>query len=369
MELLLLLCMPALLMAGSVLPGLKSASPEQDDSPDPAEDTAAPSALSEGDAPPDDAAAATDDAAVTDGAAADEAEAAATDTAAAARTQPRVTVAPATVQPESGQIWNGRVAGETHNGTARGDLIFGRGGRDALYGMGSNDILVGEAGNDRLSGGDGSDLLAGGDGRDRLFGQSGNDVLVGGAGNDVLSGGWGADALFAGSGADSLKGGAGNDLLVSLDRPDGGLSETMTTNLHARMDRMFPDASADQTARFRSDMQSWHNEIGRDTLIGGDGADTMLGDDGDQLTGGAGRDTFAGVARTSSGAPTVVTDFRAGEDVVLVYVADPATSTISFNTRLVPGSTTVVVNGVPVSVLQGTQPSAALTSSVRLAVA
>ncbi len=94
------------------------------------------------------------------------------------------------------------------------DRMFGGTGNDQLYGDGGNDFLYGQSDNDALFGGDGRDQLFGGSnsgaGIDYLYGDSGNDTLYG---DDSETGG-GVDYLYGGSGDDKLLGRAGNDLLM-----------------------------------------------------------------------------------------------------------------------------------------------------------
>jgi Ca2+-binding RTX toxin-like protein len=62
-----------------------------------------------------------------------------------------------------------------------------------IYAYAGDDHVTGSAGADRIRGGFGNDVLNGGDGDDALWGEEGNDVLSGGAGTDLLRGGTGDD--------------------------------------------------------------------------------------------------------------------------------------------------------------------------------
>ncbi|MFM9827791.1 MAG: right-handed parallel beta-helix repeat-containing protein, partial [Sphingomonas sp.] len=128
--------------------------------------------------------------------------------------------------------------------------------------------ITGTGGNDTLYGLAGDDLLQGLDGNDRLEGGSGNDSLRGDAGNDVLFGGAGNDVLLGGTGNDTLDGGTGNDLL------EGGL--------------------------------------GTDTLTGGAGADVFQWRAGE----------------VSGGQRDVITDFKSGEDIINLRLADANSRTV-----------------------------------------
>lgn len=179
------------------------------------------------------------------------------------------------------------------------DTLEGGAGHDKLYGRGGPDTLEGGAGRDRLYGGAGDDLiydnqapttemLLGADGdADALRGGGGNDTLIGGDG-DTLTGGDGNDRLedfsfnFMGSGVDLMIGGAGDDTLI------GGLG----------------------TTRFSQPV---------DRADGGDGDDVFFGVIG-EMTGGAGRDVFAGAffleEQVVFSPDMRITDFTPGEDVI-----------------------------------------------------
>ena len=152
---------------------------------------------------------------------------------------------------------------DTVTGSSANDAVLGLAGHDSLLGLAGNDTLDGGAGDDTLDGGDGDDLILGGAGADSLLGGEGNDTLVGGAGADRLEGGGGLNvASYAGSAA----------LVVDL------VNRANSTG----------DAAGD-------------TYFGIQSLLGGDGADTLIAgsaDDGVRITsyrGGAGNDVFRSV--------------------------------------------------------------------------
>ena len=130
-----------------------------------------------------------------------------------------------------------------------------------LVGIGNelDNLIVGNGGENRLEGRDGNDLIKSGGTvgpfeSDTLIGGRGDDTLVGGTGyitSDLLQGGAGNDVLQVTSGANVLDGGSGNDLLT------GGSGNG----------QHFPAF---------------------DTLIGGNGKDTLEG--GEYQSGGDGND-------------------------------------------------------------------------------
>lgn len=157
-------------------------------------------------------------------------------------------------------------------------LRFDVGGSGTLIGGGGTDNLFALDGDDILKLGAGDDTGVGGGGHDRIIGGSGNDVLQGDAGNDSLRGGDDDDFLDGGTGDNRLDGGSGNDTLFS------------------------------------------HTE-GRDTLIGGDGADLFLFEiqgSEDAFTHATNQETVADFA--------LILDFDVNVDVLELrnlYAADP----------------------------------------------
>jgi VCBS repeat-containing protein len=134
-------------------------------------------------------------------------------------------------------------------------------------------------------------------------GSTKSDVLSGGAGEDSIDAGNGADSVTGGPGADTLGGGTGEDQLAGGDGRD-----------------------------------SLAGAQGQDTLLGGAGTDTLQGDEGDdrldggagsdRLTGGVGDDSFVfGGAAPRPGEVDVVTDFRKGEDHIVLTDGVTLTST------------------------------------------
>lgn len=64
-----------------------------------------------------------------------------------------------------------------------------------------------------ISGGTGNDTLTGGSAADNMAGGAGNDSITAAAGNDVVAAGDGNDTVNAGAGVDSVDGGLGNDTI------------------------------------------------------------------------------------------------------------------------------------------------------------
>jgi Ca2+-binding RTX toxin-like protein len=139
-------------------------------------------------------------------------------------------------------------------------------GFQLLFGSNSIDTLIGNSSDSFIFGFGGNDTLKGLGGNDVIAGGAGNDMVSGGAGQDRLYGGQGDDMVTGGSGADRIFGGKGNDTI------EGG--------------------------------------TGKDVLAGGEGADRFVfNPDRDN----EGRDR--------------ITDFKLGEDKIVLSVAAVLAST------------------------------------------
>jgi Ca2+-binding RTX toxin-like protein len=99
------------------------------------------------------------------------------------------------------------------DGTPGSDSIFADQRNNTVYAYEGDDYVDGWLGDDYINGGSGNDTLLGYDGNDTIDGWMGNDYIYGEAGNDKLLGYDGNDFLFGGTGSDTLKGEWGNDLL------------------------------------------------------------------------------------------------------------------------------------------------------------
>jgi Ca2+-binding RTX toxin-like protein len=157
------------------------------------------------------------------------------------------------------------------------DTLYGYAGDDIIEGDGGNDVIYGDRSSSSFTslGLHGNDLIYGGSGNDRLYGDGGNDRLYGGADNDILDGGDGNDQLFGGTnsagGTDQLFGGSGNDTLYGDD------SETI-----GGVDLLFGGSGDDKL----------FGRAGNDRLQGQSSSTSLSMFEKDELTGGAGSDTF-----------------------------------------------------------------------------
>lgn len=189
-------------------------------------------------------------------------------------------------------------------------------GNLSINGGGGNDTIVGSAGNDSIDGGSwGAQSISGGAGNDTLHGGGGDDTLSGGKGNDVfvVKGSQLADDCSF-EGHDSYNGGAGADRIVAMgDNVDIGLAgfgpgssiETIDASAltgSARILGNCDDNLLDFSATTLLGRISINGGGGEDTIIGSAGNDSIDGGSwGEQsLSGGAGNDTLHGGGGTDT---------------------------------------------------------------------
>ena len=250
---------------------------------------------------------------------------------------------------------------EFFSGSDRADRIDGRGGADFIFGQGGDDTLIGGTGDDEIDGGDGDDQLAGGRGIDRLNGRNGNDTLIGGTGDDSLFGGGGNDLVRGSDGGDLVEGNNGNDTLFGGggdDRVNGGSDDDLLFgaggNDNLRGDRgddelnggggidvinggsgndILRGGAGDDTLVGDGGANTLFGQAGNDVLIINGGVDVALGGSGNDtfslssgastLSGGSGDDTFA-ISRSFSGfSDHTITDWEAGETILVSNFSVP----------------------------------------------
>ena len=202
-----------------------------------------------------------------------------------------------------------RPGDQTVLGGAGDDTIFGSAGAQMLIGGDGNDVIgvgpgaqtvLGGAGDDYAWGNSGPQLLVGEDGNDQLYSVQGNQTLLGGAGNDVLGG----HAAAPGN----------HTLLLGEDGDDDFLAQ-------GRDDVAFGGPGNDWFEVIRAWEERFSSTPFAHHLDGGAGNDIFhAGDSNATLTGGAGRDRFGFSSEAS--APTVITDFQPGQDIVDLYLID-----------------------------------------------
>ncbi len=221
-------------------------------------------------------------------------------------------------------------------GSASNPLLVGTEGNDDLAGSNFADRILGGLGNDTLSGGRNRDTLEGDEGNDTLLGGTGDDTLEGGLGDDIYEGGEdqdrqndiggndtyrfnlgdGRDVIDDASGLDRIEFGAGitaADVLVTAtsDRvslrigEEGDVIHILGGHIEASgliETVAFADGTewtaADLLARYnaaRDDFGYYRGTQAVETLDGGRGDDTIVAvGSGDTLLGGEGNDSLQG---------------------------------------------------------------------------
>ena len=249
-------------------------------------------------------------------------------------------------------------------------------GNDLVTGGERADRITTGAGDDRVNSGNGADVVTLGDGNDQLTDLGGNgDVIDAGRGNDRITigrqvasanGGEGTDRITADLSATTglaltlalggtvtlpargwgfrgfeeyvLTFGAGNDTIQAdygLHQLDGGAgTDSLTVVADDTVTFTTTTGSRGTTYTFANGMIATGFETvttayrprtltgtdGNDTLTGGPGDDLLSGGKGtDRLTGGAGEDSFRiDLLPVSGSGPDTITDFRPGEDHIVL---------------------------------------------------
>ena len=216
---------------------------------------------------------------------------------------------------------------------------------------GNNDDLVqAGAGNDSVLAGDGNDSVLGEDGDDSLYGGVGDDTLIGGSGNDALYGGGDADRFVIDTGIDNdtiVGGETGLDRdTIDLGNLGTGVTVTFTANEAGRITAVGTEGTTfsqiehleltaqadlvDATATTAGVLLDTHD--GNDTVLGGQGADTVslgAGDDRFVLANGFGADSLIGGEGAETTGDTLVLDGVTGAVTVDLTAAAAGTGSLT----------------------------------------
>lgn len=154
-------------------------------------------------------------------------------------------------------------------------------------------VIEGTDADDSIYGGNANDVIYGGDGNYIINGGSGDDHLRGGDGSHIINGEGGDDRLFAGNGnvdnsSNTLNGGEGDDVLFGSNDPQNQLN-------------------------------------------GGEGDDEIHMYGQDIATGGEGADKFYSNTEHSNGEVSIITDYNANEDLIVIEYATSSLSGAPLN--------------------------------------
>lgn len=154
-----------------------------------------------------------------------------------------------------------------------------------------------------------------------IVGTDRSDLLVGGQAADLVDGGAGDDYLYGGQGTDTLLGGEGNDLIVAVANPFIG-DESAASELH-----------------------------------GGKGNDTLIGENDDLMFGGDGIDSFHVFSDgEETGEIARISDFDASAESLLIEIRDGQMGgELDFDVRKTETGVEVLLNGMPVVLLEGVE--------------
>ena len=230
-------------------------------------------------------------------------------------------------------VVNGRSGNDTLGGDAGDDTLLGGSGDDNLFGGDGADRIKGQGGTDTVGGGDGDDEIDGGTGVSSLreegnvnltIRSSGDTIILEGLGTDIITGTYVSVVLVGGSsgnqldasgyaGVVTLDGAGGDDTLIGTSNADSLIGGTGTDRavLQVRGNVVVTDLGVfGPGGDFLSGVEQLQIEIddptgakvdastytlGRVTVIGGDGADTIIGSaQNDLLNGRGGRDQIFG---------------------------------------------------------------------------
>ena len=175
-----------------------------------------------------------------------------------------------------------------------------------------------------ITGGAGNDTFTGSGSADSVNGGAGNDTLDGGAGNDTVIGGAGNDSITGGAGNDNLQGGDGNDTFADSTTGDNNVD----------------GGAGDDTF-----VTSLANLTSADTIVGGDGTDTV------SISDAADVDLTADITKLSNVTGVEVIGFSGlnGSDTVTINDGVVSTAggslTLKFLTG-VSGANTINASGV-----------------------
>ena len=172
------------------------------------------------------------------------------------------------------------------------DTLFGAGGNDTLIGSPRSNDLYGGTGDDTIKGGGGNDYLDGGVGNDKLYGGPGDDVYVVDVDNTMVPSGQRDTAKDA---AIELPGEGVDLVLSSVNWALGDNVENLTLTGTAKLVGYGNDLNNVIRANDAGCNLVGSTSGGKDTLIGGKGADTLEANHfGNVLDGGEGADTMKG---------------------------------------------------------------------------
>lgn len=191
------------------------------------------------------------------------------------------------------------------------EIVEGTDDADTITGTDADEAILAHDGDDLIDGGAGDDRIWAGYGDDTVLAAPGDDLVYLGAGDDL----YGAFNPGADEGADTIVGGSGADTIIT----NGGSHEiygdgnpndiSKVDDKVAGNDLIYDNGGTVYVDAGRGNDLIWSPDDSDpnapDTLLGGDGADTIYAGAYDIVDGGKGSDVY--ILNGESGGPTDIT--------------------------------------------------------------
>jgi hypothetical protein len=230
-------------------------------------------------------------------------------------------------------------SGQSTSSTGMGDTIVGAGSAPdtapaIVFASGSNALLFGGSGPmEAVLAGTGVDSLIGGSGEAVIFGLQNSLIFGGNTGPLFVSGAGEITTVVGGTGASTLFGGS------------SGTIDFFNPNAASQLGAILVAAAGNETLNAAGSTTSnvLFGGSGNDAMLGGSGNDVLLAGTGsDTMTGGGGTNVFS-LTNGEAGGADLITDFNAGDFLLLSGYGSAAAHTAFDNATFAAGSMTIVL--------------------------